>query len=96
LPLQLGQPPADTAVFAPLMAALQELQVRRHGLADVNSIAAAFRCATASSSCLCYLLLVWWVEVFAASKGLNEQMLARIVSPLYKAGSCCSCVYRRI
>lgn len=27
LPLQLGHPPADTAVFAPLMAALQELQV---------------------------------------------------------------------
>lgn len=28
LPMQLGHPPADTAVFAPLMAALQELQVR--------------------------------------------------------------------
>jgi hypothetical protein len=29
--MQLGHPPADTAVFAPLMAALQELQVRRGG-----------------------------------------------------------------
>jgi hypothetical protein len=28
MPLVLGQPPADTAVFAPLMAGLQELQVR--------------------------------------------------------------------
>jgi len=28
MPLQLSHPPADTAVFAPLMAALQELQVR--------------------------------------------------------------------
>lgn len=27
LPLALGHPPADTAVFAPVMAALQELQV---------------------------------------------------------------------
>jgi hypothetical protein len=27
MPLVLGQPPADTAVFAPVMAALQELQV---------------------------------------------------------------------
>jgi hypothetical protein len=27
MPLMLGHPPADTAVFAPVMAALQEIQV---------------------------------------------------------------------
>jgi hypothetical protein len=31
LVLTLGQPPSDTAVLAPLMAALQEVQVRRLG-----------------------------------------------------------------
>lgn len=38
MPLVLGQPPADTAVFAPVMAALQDLQVSGCASATVVSI----------------------------------------------------------